>query len=705
MSEDLELLKLRAKAKAKAEREREADLAAQSAMTPPIVDTSNVEDEPEKDPATLQQLKMQAAMGTALQIGEEGSAAAMGALESVPFAKDVLAGGVTLMENGTEKFEENYKANLRGTNEAINKAEEEYPFSFFAGDIGASMAIVNPARIPLALGVGGASALSRSEDRSVDDIIAGVAMTGAGMGAGHALGKGAHWFGKKLGLLADRGVGEAVGALNGSTKANLDRHVMKWYGDGVEDTLENATSKWAKDILGEKDIYGRPFLTVSTGLQEVSEKAGQLKDKYGKMMGSTLSAVDEQLGDAIDPKKAEKIYNELRSELLGDLTDLKDPNAQRLVKKIDARLGATFKEISEETEKITEIVQDKITGKFVPVTKEVIKDSPKFRAMTLGELHKTKQFVSKEVRNAFDKSASDIGAEAHVLRRYSAKLADIVDNEVDHLVKAGKIDIDGGEIKSFNTLKRKWANMHQVEELGWKAAAERRAGPFGIFKNALSIRGLAVGAIQAGTQLPTYAAATTAIAVNQAMSSPKFPARLQAGFRKLSEHLQKNPESPLLKRILVGTELSSDHFRENVSSVIGELNLMDSAMARTSDSVEMHSDSILTALDYHDKGAASALREALETGDKDGIGAVMDQVSKGPLGKYFPQGLGWDGKVYSPMDKQILEEQLKADNSISFAQKLMHLESLRQKGIIPQVQPDPKPPLQHIPRRKDRHEY
>ena len=83
----------------------------------------------------------------------------------------------------------------------------------------------------------------------------------------------------------------------------------------------------------------------------------------------------------------------------------------------------------------------------------------------------------------------------------------------------------------------------------------------------------------------------------------------------------------------------------------------------------------------------------------------MDTVARELPNDLIEGGIGWNGKVYSEQDKLLLEGQLKANNDISFAQKLTHLEGLRQQGIIPQVQPDPKPPLQHIPRRKDRHEY
>ena len=73
---------------------------------------------------------------------EHAQAVGLGALESVPFAKDVAAGAEAIYQELTEADEvslsqmtDKYRKNKREWDDEINDAEDKYPATFMAADI------------------------------------------------------------------------------------------------------------------------------------------------------------------------------------------------------------------------------------------------------------------------------------------------------------------------------------------------------------------------------------------------------------------------------------------------------------------------------------------------------------------------------------------------------------------------------------------
>ena len=703
---ELELERAKALALSAQLPDEELDAQAKEAATPPFIDTDNAPDMP--SPEELSSLKKEAAMGTMLNVGEEVAAVGLGALEGIPFAKDIAGGALTLLDTGVEKFSENNESTKRIINDGINKAEEDHPYAFMGGEAFTSAAIFSGGKAAQ-LAAGGISALSRSEDRSADDILAGVAITGVTMGALNVVGKGASLLGKRLGLLADRGVGEVTGALSAGEKKKLNKHIMKHFADKGDD-LNKATSKWAKATLGETDSQGRRLIGANQTFQQTREIALDLKEGYGKQIGKSIAKMDEVFPDGMPEKESKLMYTEIIENLEKTIGSSKDPKTLKMAARARARVDAVFKTEMKETTRTIKKVPNKVTGELEDIVEEVVKDMPpKYNRVSYTELHDTRKAIDNEVRHSFDANNQSLSTEMKVAKEYANSLRRSIDAKVTPLLESGKIDLkdpSNKAIKSFRELNKKFANMNLVEDMTLEASYKASNGPMGMLKEAFATRGLLIGSISAATGASQWAAAGAAVAINRTMNSPRFPSHLQAGFRKLSEHIQRDAKSPLLNRILLGASISSDALTKSVSSAIGELNLIENAVARNSDDATMKSDSLLAAMEFHDKDAASTLRDALESGDKNAIGQIMDQASKNPkLSNFIKPGLGWDGKVYSPIDKQILHDQLWGNMDVSLAQKIRHTGPLLGDGLIPQVQPDDKQPIQHIPRRKDSHQY
>jgi len=702
--QDIELLRARAKAKAKAMRMREESSAGD------IDPVSN-----EVPEGSLQELEAQATFGTMLELGKqslgfgtEGNVVAggLGALESVPFAKDVFAGALTVADSGLEKFSENYNANKSALDKTINEAEEKYPASFNTGDIGYGIAMAGPTGLVGSMIYGGASALSRSEDRGVDDFLAGGTIGAAGWSIGNKV---LPWIGRKLGIVADKGTGEVVGALGTKGKENLNNHVLQHHAL-PDDSLEDATHRWAQSLLKERTPDGKPLLTKFQSFKDTYQKAGKIKEEYGSLIGKVTREMDEALPEGISEEASKKMYRDIVDELDEVYGKSTDKEAMSAIDKIKRRLDDYFITKKPPVEKIiTKQVPDNVSGGLTTVTEKITEQGGevlKYNRLKLSDLQATKQYIDKTLRTAHNKGASDLGTEQILTKEYVGTLRKGIEQQVDDLVRAGKIDLGDPALKSFKQLNSKWADMHLVEGLAKKSTEKYQAGPYGILQNALATRGLLFGMLAGGADASRWAAASTVIAFNEMLSNPRTPAVLHGGIRALSEVFNANPQHPAIQDILTAASLSSDELRKSVTHHVGALKLGTQKVARDIQGAYMQSDSILSVLEYKDPDTAFALREAMFDKDDEAVAQIMDGVSRDPrFSKFIQSGIGWNGKVYKEEDKAILESQLKGDNSISYAQKLRHLESLRQEGIIPQVQPDPKPPLQHIPRRKDRHGY
>lgn len=245
-----------------------------------------------------------------------------------------------------------------------------------------------------------------------------------------------------------------------------------------------------------------------------------------------------------------------------------------------------------------------------------------------------------------------------------------------------------------------------VEDLALKHGHKTWEGPFGAFKEVLSTRGMMAGITASAMGAPAAVSGGVLVAINKFSRDPRTPSALAKGALKIGEFIKTNPNTKFAERLIINAQLSSEDLRKAMLATAGEINLIETAVARDSDDALKRSDDILAAARFKDEELANQMQEVFESGNADSIGAYMDGLSKDPeLGKYFEPGIGFNGKVYDPQDKAMLEEQLRANDDIPYAQKLQLIDDLNKNGTIPQPQEQAPDFMEFMTRNKDKPEY
>lgn len=649
-----------------------AKALALSAQLPDEVD----EEKMKADAQASVDAKHEENLGTIKAVG-------LGAMEAVPFSKDVAAAGEAVYDSIQQEDElslggmtEEYRRNKREWDDAINKAEEDNPVAFhgadFATTVGMGILTGGTATMARSATFGAVEGLSRSEDRTMLDAATGAALGGVGHKVGKYIGEAMQFVGEKLGILSSKGGVEAVGATSKTAVKRLDNHISRMYiQNGTNKNMKSAYMKFTKELLEETDVNGGKFLNTLQTVRETSEKAVAKRDFYGQEISRVLKSVDEKV-----PKiNVQSLHDDLVEELVEPLSKISDPNAKQIAVKLSRRLKAQFM-VKDGTKKIEKLVPgpNNVLNK---ITEEV--DTFAYRDLKLNDIHKLKNYVAKEVRNSFDKDGRALSSEALELKKYVGKAGEYIDD----VIESSGVEIP--EAATYKLLKRKWANMNIISEVASDAAASNTNGPMSLLKTTLSLKGpILLAASGAGASMHPALGPVVAIGINQSLASSRTPVMMAKGLAKVADFLTKNPNHKYAKSIMTAASLSTEALHNEVSGIIGSINLMGSPVQRSSDSVKQKRSSILAAVARQDKELANQLQEALDN-DAD-VGAIMDQISKLPeTQKFIEPGIGWDGMVYDPADKAQLEEEVRNAN-LPITQEIALLEELKQNKI-PNIQP------------------
>jgi hypothetical protein len=603
--------------------------------------------------------------------------AALGAVEGVPFAKDVIAAGETVLESGMDNFGENFSRNQDEWNQAINEAEEQNPVSFFLGDMASGFALPATRGLKAMMAFGALSGVSRSEDRTVFDAASGAVISGVLGTAGDKVFKaGARYvnkIGKSLGVIADETTKDVID--NAAYRKKLNQHIEKWF-DGED--LAEKSAKYA-DFLLKKDI-----IKEEDSIEMVSKKFMNMRKNASSKMSKLLDEADRPL----DQDEIGKVYRKMKESLnIDDLaTNAGEEGKQKatsLLKRLDDEF-IEFQPTRDVKRKVIKGLDPNGNPLYDEVVEQIADGAPIFRKKGLKELHNMKVSFGDEASNLFDKSSSMYNPSKG---DYYKKGAGVLSETLDELTSGDK---------TLKKLNKEWAIAHYGEDATKAVYQDIKGGAMQKLKNAFNLRTvlLTTGAIGAATERATIGTGLGAAAltkVTMMIKDPNVNPQLAVKLKKLANHLQIEPDSKYVKRLATQAGLSNDSFRDALSGTFAELNLMENAVARDSKDVIAKSDDILQALQFHNPQLAAQLREAIDADDPNQIGPIMDQISRDPETRDFiQQGMGWDGKVYSPEDKAMLIEQLQeqaTSGQIDFAESLMLQESVKLTGQIPQPKP------------------
>jgi hypothetical protein len=618
-----------------------------------------------------------------------------GVVEGVPFAKDALAIGETIIESGFNEFSENLNKNQNEWNEAINIAEEKNPYSFGAGDVVGGVGSFVAANVLTggavagiggAIALGAASGVSRSEDRSISDAVEG-GTTGfvfdrLGAGIGKVLRKPLQGIKNK----AAKTISEAFGEGSNASKKIVHNHLNKTKQSIKQyaDDLYNTTIKNA-DTGAEERI-----LKAGNSFSDTLENIGIAKNDVGDNIGKALTEIDDAIGKPF--LKAKDMHKNLK-DTFENMAQSDDPASKKMATTLMRDIDDIFRPSQE-------LIEETVDAAGQTIRKTNI-ERPWSEDWTLGRLHQYKRDVANRIKNEFKSTTIDqTSRKASHERAVVSKITGIIADTVEGAQKTLK-DTPDGVIKNFFKNNKTFSNLSNAEELLLDSVSKQSSGGVvDTVKNAFKLKGLVVGGVAASTGLGGLPVAGVVIGVNQLLASPSLPAAMAVGLKKIADRISVNPNSPLLKRLTVSAGLSSETFRNSLSSVISEINLSEESIGRTTDDVYKRKDDILGALEFHAPEQAAMLRELIDNNDDDAIAGFMDEMGRNPKMKPFIEsGVGFNGKVYNEADKKhFLDEIMGAQ--VSLAQRISLRKDLLRTGTIPIIEDDTPPRKEYQPRNR-----
>lgn len=674
----------------------------------------------------LNQAKGEIIANTANELGlGELGAVAMGAASDVfgsdmgaalQTSKDILSG---VTNTSASEISEQYSKN-RSEYRAVEQAfEAQNPWSFTGGQIGAGMyaSALSPLRgAKETFAFGAMAGLSRSDRETV-----GQAITDTAAGGTTA------FLFEKLGLFAKGGYDKLASKIRSGATGTLSEgvlnptgakkytklireHVKKAYGDSP-DSMRQFSDEIVDDLkIGKWDTP-----------EDLLEAAQEARASISKGIGSVIDDMDSALGGDKYIDGATLAGRLKQRSGIVSMLNSKYESVRAAGRELSNYIDEYTLDVK--TKSFTENIKFKnpdyqVAGEVVESIKSVPRmESEKLsKKMSLKDVHNLKRHLGEQIEHTFHKdmmqgegvkAASKMSTIVKSKQRVLGALSDMMRDNVDDASR--KLGLPSAP-EEFITLNRKFSNIATIEPMLADAGNEFTEGfNHKVARQLLSFPGLVAGgtlaaSIGGGPGLAT-AGLAFAGAFNQIIRDPGLPATVGLGLKRVADFMEKYPNHRIVKDLSFSMGISADAVSEKISSVIAEVDFISNAQARDM-SIMQRQDSFGTILrEKIGDDAADTWHKVAESGDEDQVGEFMDTIARQLPSDLIQGGIGWNGKVYSEQDKALLETELKSNSDISFAQKLTHLEGLRTQGIIPQVQPDPRPPLEHIPRRKDRHNY
>lgn len=649
--------------------------------------------------------------GTIFQppVGSDLHTIKMAATEgAVPFLKDATALVNAAMDGDVTS--ESYNKHFNELNEEINIAEEANPTLFTGSEIGSGMLIApgmsiakNATRLGKLINTSknitktalysGASALSRSEDRSLFDFAAG-----AGIGTGgYVLGAAgqlllspvvkkanqiAEWFGAKATATYKNAIAQ------NANLAKLNEHIDKWFTGATKHDRSKAYIDYLQqfDAINEND-------TAET----VADKFIMLREEAGKELGALVKEYDRPLTKA----ELKGLYDRVKADLgiderLGEYATLPDFEIDRLIAAGEIKLNAVQetayamrrsldaklkRSVDVKLETIPEFHHDPVTNILTKYEKSVITSAKEdFADLGFAELVELKRITAKKAKFNDTTVRYDDAAVAE-------SLVNTISNTIDEFA-------EGSGLRAAN---KKWAIMDNAAKMTTANLRKIDEGIVSVLKDALSVRNVmlagSAGAVVYGSGKGDDSAvlgggiAFSLASLISATKNPNVHPKMAARLDKIAKFMSVNPESKIIQKLMVSAGLSNEEFREALAGTAAKISLLSEPISRSAESVKMNSDEVMAILRMENPEAAKRMAEALEADDDDTIGSIMDALSKTPMARNILEaGIGWNGKVYSQEDRQMLMDQIDT-SGLSLKERLTHKKGVREQGIIPNITP------------------
>lgn len=633
-------------------------------------------------------------------------AVSAGWVEGIPFLKDGVAAidGISqAMEEG-EGFDEaydNYKEELQTINQDLSNAEEQAPIAYNVGEISgmigsfaAGGAAVRGTQAGAALtklgqgvvagaGVGAASELSRSRDRGIDDLVYGATVGAVAEFGGHYAFKGLKKTGKyfldKAGDVKIKAVKKLTGMDNATVSNNVYEH-LKRTGQKESDFFHSILTKKMDDGL---------VVDFKDSTELMKSKVSAYKNKVGHDLGRVYSEIDEVYKVKVNPDRLKsKLHNDVVEPMLLSNEPNKRKAGERLAKYVDD-IGKKSKALKRE---ITE--KDGI---------KVIEDIDTNAELSLKELHTLQVEMRDNIQQVF--KGMGAGAKATSKAQSERKVAAAIGTYIDDILN--KVPSKGEDtLAKVKSLRKDYGNFAQVEESLVKHIKSSSKSDYqrGLTKIAQEARNAAFIAAATGFGGP-LGGALMFVSV-QAAKNPNTPRYVAKGLETISRTVEAMPSGKTASRLLAASALEPDEFDKELHGIIAENNLKNAPIPRDTEAVRRRVEDIRHYIKANSPEMLEDFDEALDSESDEALAGFMDGLSKVKgASKFFEDGLGFNGVVYTEEDKAILDKQLQM-SEIPAAQRVQMRGALHSQGIIPDFNSVVEaPPKEHVPRTRKMESY
>ena len=639
------------------------------------------------------------------------------------FADEAEAGMTTLYNAATgddiQSFADasaDYDKNLQTSREEFAKNKEEYPVadtvgmgigiigSLFTGGAAAKatakgLGFVAPKAAQafqgmgkvkqaatLGAGMSGLSTLGRSDDKLS---LQAALETAGSMVVGGALGGGISALGGKISSIrASRHVGAPI-----EEAGLLVKRALR--GIGISNNSEHKALEEALNSKGISMEDYLKFLGAEKGIK-VSSKTGVLSETKGKLINSITESMPKLHKNTKDKVS---FYAQQRDALLA--TSSAKMGRTEYANRIKASLSGKVK--TGDMQAVNQILKSSVTHKSVWNNKDfpdgIVEEIG--GSITLPQMLSFRQEIGGLVN--FESTSST----AAVKRLVYKAMNDLEDETVKSTIsEAAKITNKKLRHKMSMLLTARDAMKHNMEN--------NRFGATTYIRNAIRdnfAAGLVGGSVAMSNPIAGAALLLTAVAARKANSSARLNRSIAFNALQLKNALPKVGERAVRKLWATLDARGIMPFQHAAASIIGQAELKEMPLGRTYEDVIERQASLISIVEDFEPDLASQLRKAIELDDRDGLGAIMAEISKLPEASSFTEpGIGWNGKVYSEEDKATV---LKDYMSKAREMGIPYVETLRVKKAvlkpgpvdIPQAEPQGRPPALMSPRNKNRHTY
>lgn len=581
--------------------------------------------------------------------------AARGAAQglSLGFADEIAAG---VESTFTEKT---YEDSVAESRENFRRAETDNPVAFTGGDIAGSIA--GGLALPAGLGakvagnvaLGAASAVGRSEDKSVADAAIGGALGLGGDLLGKAVGrigqKVASGFTKKLSNLQQSQVFEALGAKTGSAVGGMRKKLLNngIKDEGVDDFLNGILdfkiTKLKDNGQLVDDFVISPKVDLAENYSRLSDFLHNNKAGVGKQISEYIEAANHEL----DPQS---ITNQLKSALNDEF--------EREGYGVEAEaLEKMFKEIDATPS----------------LNKEVI---------DLKELQRIKTKLASTIK--WEGEAGSKGVQL-----YRKKTADHLNTIIENSIES-KLDVASDA--AFLGAKKQYRQGKIALDL-MASEARKSTGILGQIKEQMSITGSIAGVsgfVLTGNPL---LAAGLSLAANKVVRSTTLPVgaarvlnskAVNSLLRGVGEGIPRYQS--IARRMVAASSRLIDTFETEFRAGLAEVSLTETPLSRTSAEAFNRQHELVPLVKQMDFTTGKALETAFQNEDAQMVSSILSGLSTNPKArKLVQEGRGWDGKAVTEEEIQSVRAEIETSD-VPYSVKLKLLSDFDKSKQIPNMQ-------------------